>query len=74
MFIDTLNRSAPDADENSSKDMGLIIDGMKKIQSQCEGLVICVHHTGKDVSKGLRGHSSLLAALDSAIQVERTQI
>ena len=73
VFIDTLNRSAPDADENSSKDMGLIIDGMKKIQSQCEGLVICVHHTGKDVSKGLRGHSSLLAALDSAIQVERTQ-
>ena len=72
VIIDTLNRSAPDADENSSKDMGLIIDGMKKIQSYCEGLVICVHHTGKDVSKGLRGHSSLLASLDSAIQVERT--
>ena len=73
VFIDTLNRSAPDADENSSKDMGSIICGMKTIQSQCDGLVICIHHTGKDSKKGLRGHSSLLAALDSAIQVERTQ-
>ena len=49
------NRSAPDADENSSKDMGLIIDGMKKSQRIVK-VVICVHHTGKDVSKGLRGH------------------
>jgi hypothetical protein len=30
-----------------------------------------VHHTGKDASKGLRGHSSLHAALDTAIEVRR---
>ena len=31
-----------------------------------------VHHTGKDSRKGLRGHSSLHAALDAAIEVNRT--
>jgi putative DNA primase/helicase len=30
-----------------------------------------VHHTGKDASKGMRGHSSLHAALDGAIEVKR---
>ena len=30
-----------------------------------------VHHTGKDATKGLRGHSSLFAALDAAVEVSR---
>ena len=53
--------------------MGLILAGMKRLQEITGGLVIIVHHTGKDASKGLRGHSSLAAALDGAIEVERTQ-
>lgn len=35
------------------------------------GLVVLVHHTGKDSAKGLRGHSSLFAAMDAAIEVSR---
>jgi hypothetical protein len=31
--------------------------------------VMFVHHAGKDSQKGLRGHSSLLAALDTVIKV-----
>lgn len=72
VIIDTLNRAAPGRDENSSKDMGEIIAGMKKLQELVGGLVVVVHHTGKDASKGLRGHSSLHAALDGAIEVKRT--
>ena len=71
VFIDTLNRAAPAADENSSKDMGLILEAAKRISSDTEGLVIVVHHTGKDASRGMRGHSSLFAALDGAIEVNR---
>lgn len=73
VIIDTLNRAAPGLDENSSQDMGRILDGMRTLQDNTEGLVLIVHHTGKDAKKGLRGHSSLLAALDGAIEVERTQ-
>lgn len=71
LFIDTLNRAAPTADENSSKDMGEILSAAKQLQNTVGGLVVMVHHTGKDTSKGLRGHSSLLAALDAAVEVAR---
>lgn len=71
LFVDTLNRAAPEADENASADMGRIIEGAKELQRQTGGLVILVHHTGKDASRGLRGHSSLFAALDAAIEVTR---
>nr|WP_326527941.1 AAA family ATPase [Rhodoferax sp.] len=71
VFLDTLNRAAPTADENSSKDMGEILEAAKRLQSITGGLVVLVHHTGKDATKGLRGHSSLFAALDAAIEVSR---
>jgi hypothetical protein len=71
VLIDTLNRAAPTVDENSSKDMGQIIQGAKDLQTAIGGLVVLVHHTGKDSTKGMRGHSSLHAALDAAIEVER---
>ena len=71
VFLDTLNRAAPTADENSSKDMGEILSAAKQLQSLINGLVVLVHHTGKDATKGLRGHSSLFAALDAAVEVSR---
>lgn len=72
LVIDTLNRAASGADENSVVDMGAIIAAAKSLQSRIGGLVLLVHHSGKDASKGLRGHSSLHAALDAAIEVSRT--
>ncbi|KVO60794.1 AAA family ATPase [Burkholderia stagnalis] len=71
LVIDTLNRAAPGADENSSKDMNEIITNLKMLQDGIGGTVLVVHHTGKDTTKGLRGHSSLIAALDAAIEVKR---
>jgi hypothetical protein len=71
VVVDTLSRSMPGADESSSVDMGQAIAGANAIQRGLGGLVLLVHHTGKDASKGLRGHSSLLAALDAAIEVRR---
>jgi hypothetical protein len=71
VIIDTLNRAAPESDENSSRDMGLILEAAKRLQAMTGGLVVLVHHTGKDESKGLRGHSSLFAALDAVVTVSR---
>jgi hypothetical protein len=71
VFIDTLNRAAPTADENASKDMGAIIEGANMLRLLTDGLVVLVHHTGKDTTQGMRGHSSLFAALDGAIEVKR---
>ena len=71
VFLDTLNRAAPTSDENSSTDMGIILEATKQLQATTNGLVCLVHHTGKDTTRGLRGHSSLFAALDAAIEVSR---
>lgn len=71
VVLDTLNRAAPTADENSSKDMGEILEAAKCLQELTRGLVLLVHHTGKNAAAGLRGHSSLFAAMDAAIEVSR---
>jgi len=71
VIIDTLNQASPGSDENSSRDMGEIIAATRRIQTELGGLVLLVSHVGKDQSKGLRGHSSLMAALDAAVEVRR---
>lgn len=71
LVIDTLNRASGGADENSSADMGELINAAKTLQAQMGGTVLLVHHSGKDAAKGMRGHSSLHAALDAAIEVTR---
>lgn len=71
VILDTLNRAAPEADENASADMGRILEAAKALQRLTDGLVLVVHHTGKDATRGLRGHSSLFAALDAAVEVTR---
>ena len=69
VVVDTLNQSAPGADENSSADMGLILSGAQTLSEMTQGLVILIHHSGKDRSRGMRGHSSLNAAMDAVIEV-----
>ena len=72
VFIDTLNRAAPTSDENSSKEMGQILQAAKLLQGLIDGLVVVIHHTGKDPGRGMRGHSSLNAALDATVEVVRS--
>lgn len=70
--IDTLNQASAGTDENSGKDMGLIIQGLQTIQAITGGLVLAVHHLGKDRSKGARGHSSLYAACDVVLAATKS--
>lgn len=73
IVLDTLNRAAPNSDENSSKDMGAIIAGAKRLQELTGGVVMFIHHTGKVVENGMRGHSSLFAAMDAVIGVSNSK-
>ncbi|WP_288129455.1 AAA family ATPase [Accumulibacter sp.] len=71
LCVDTLNRAAPGMDENDSQDMGRAVSAAKALQAELGGVVLLIHHAGKDATKGLRGHSSLHAALDAVIEVTR---
>jgi hypothetical protein len=70
--IDTLNAASPKMDENSSRDMGNLIDHLKLLQRQTNSLALTTHHTGKDEKQGMRGHSSLHAAIDAVIFLKCT--
>ena len=67
IVIDTLAQASPGIDENSSADMGLVIEALQRLQALVGGLVLAVHHMGKDTARGARGHSSLYAACDAVI-------
>lgn len=70
VIIDTLNRAAPGSDENACADMNGIIAGATMLKMTIDAAVLLIHHPGKDVSRGLRGHSSLYAALDTVVEVD----
>lgn len=68
LCIDTLAQAGGGIDENSSEGMGEMIRIFRELHDQLGGVVLVVHHSGKQASAGLRGHSSLRAALDFAIE------
>lgn len=70
IIIDTLADSLAGGDENSGKDMGLLLRRAQQIQRKTRAHVMLVHHTGKD-GGGARGHSSLKAKADTMIKVEK---
>ena len=70
IVMDTLNRTIGGADENSSQDMGKYIDAINRIGNATGAFILIVHHSGKDASKGARGHSSLRAAVDTEMSIK----
>ena len=69
VVFDTVARSMAGHDENSGQDMGRLISSCDCIREAVQTLVVLIHHSGKDSSKGARGHSSLRAAVDTEIEV-----
>jgi hypothetical protein len=66
--IDTLAQSAPGLEENSSEGMGGVLHALQDLERRLEGVVIVIHHTGKDPERGMRGWSGLQAAVDFSFQ------
>jgi hypothetical protein len=70
-IVDTLARAFGGGNENSSEDMGAFITAMGKVQEFLKCALMVLHHSGKDAAKGLRGHSSLLGAVDTELELLR---
>lgn len=71
IVVDTLNQTAAGADENSAQAMGCYIAGMKRLRDATGATVVVVHHSGKDESRGMRGSTALLGAMDTTVEVAR---
>jgi len=71
IILDTLMRmSGGNFNENSSEDMGGFISQTGKLQQLYNCALMVIHHSGKHI-KGLRGHSSLLGAVDTELEITR---
>ena len=71
IVIDTLHRNAGGMNENAAVDMAEFVNACAELEHYFECTVCVIHHTGKDVSSGARGHSSFYAALDTEISVKK---
>lgn len=70
VVVDTVSKSIPGADENSAKDMSVVVDSLYRIlDATDDGAVTAVHHTGKDKTT-IRGSSSLEAGVDTVYLTE----
>ena len=71
IIIDTLNRALAGGDENSSKDMGAVITAVDRIQRATGSHCSLIHHVPVDRTDRMRGHGSVLGAVDLTVRVTK---
>ena len=49
------------------------LQNIKTIQQRTNSLVLLIHHIGKDPTKGARGHSSVMGAVDHHLRITKLQ-
>ncbi len=73
VVVDTFAQVMPGANENAGEDVGKAIYHCQQIHRLTGALVLLIHHSGKDASKGARGWSGLRAAADVEIEITRIE-
>lgn len=73
VVLDTLARNMVGAEENSAKDIGVVIDNADHVRRATGACVLPVHHAGKDVAKGARGSTALKGGLDTEIECSASE-
>ena len=69
VIVDTLSRAISGGNENAPEDMTAFVQAVDRVRAEVGTHVASIHHSGKDTTKGARGHSSLRAAVDSEFEV-----
>ena len=69
VIVDTFAQVTPGANENAGEDMGLALTNAKVLRDVTGAVVLLVHHSGKDATRGARGWSGIKAAMDAEIEV-----
>lgn len=72
IVIDTFSTASPGANENASEDMGRMLLAGERLNKATGAAVIYVHHKNA-AGERERGHSSLRANIDTAIEVIREE-
>lgn len=71
IVVDTLAQTSTGGDENSAKDMGVLLKHIQLVRDLTGAASDLIHHTGKDESRGARGTTALKADCDFQLSVSR---
>jgi hypothetical protein len=71
VIVDTFAQVTPGANENAGEDMGLALRHAQVLHDALGAMILLVHHSGKDATRGARGWSGIKAAADVEIEVTR---
>lgn len=69
VILDTFAQVLPGANENAGEDVGKALRHCRQLNRFLGAMVLLIHHSGKDASKGARGWSGLRAAADFEMEV-----
>ena len=70
VVVDTLARAMTGGDENSARDMGLLVEGAERIRKTTGAVVLFIHHPTKN-GNGARGSGALPGAITTEVMVEK---
>ena len=71
IVVDTMARVMGGGDENTAPDIADLVENLDLMRRETGAHVMVIHHSGKDLTRGARGHSSLRAAIDTEIVLAR---
>lgn len=71
IVIDTQARVTVGVEENSNKDMGIVVDRMEQLRAATGACVLVVHHSGHEQSERGRGASAVKGAMQTELGVTR---
>lgn len=69
IVVDTLSAASGGANENSGEDMNMVLAACRLLHAETGALIVIIHHSGKDSSRGARGWSGLQGAVNTEIEI-----
>lgn len=70
VVLDTQARVSVGMEENSAKDMGVLVDRLEELRAACAACVLTLHHTPRD-GNHIRGSTALEGAAQTVIRVSK---
>lgn len=72
VVVDTLARAMTGGDENSTRDMSLLVEGAERIRKTTGAVVLFIHHPAKNGNGGSRGSGALPGGIATEIKAEKS--
>ena len=71
VVVDTVARALIGHEENSADSMGLFVAACDAVKRHTGGALLGIHHSGKDIARGMRGSSAIAASADQVLKLSQ---